>query len=57
LKFLGLSVTVEPQDRGIEGVRTIVDALDTLEPDRARYLAGFAYILSGWRRDEIVTKP
>jgi len=46
LRFLGLGGSAEPQDRDIEGVRTIVDALDTLEPDRARHLAGFAYILS-----------
>ena len=46
LKFLGLGGTAESQDRDIEGVRTIVDALDTLEPDRARHLAAFAYILS-----------
>lgn len=47
LRFLGLGPTAdEPQADDIDGVRTIVDALDTLEPDRARYLAAFAYILS-----------
>jgi len=46
LKFLGLGGTADPDDRDLEGVRTIVDALDTLPPDRARHLAAFAYILS-----------
>ena len=30
---------------GTESVRRIVDALDRLEPERARYVAAFAYIL------------
>lgn len=51
-KFLGLE---EPKGKGIvnrsraaetETVRKIVDALDRLEPGRARYVAAFAYILS-----------
>jgi uncharacterized tellurite resistance protein B-like protein len=46
LRFLGLGGTADSQEHDIEGVRTIVDALDTLQPDRARYLAAFAYILS-----------
>lgn len=48
LRFLGLGGTAadDSQTHDIEGVRTIVDALETLEPDRARYLAAFAYILS-----------
>ena len=46
LRFLGLGGTADSQTHDIEGVRTIVDALDTLEPDRARHLAAFAYILS-----------
>lgn len=46
LKFLGFGVAAGSQGGEIEGVRTIVDALHTLEPDRARYLAAFAYILS-----------
>jgi uncharacterized tellurite resistance protein B-like protein len=46
LKFLGIAGADDPQERDIEGVRTIVDALDKLEPERARYLAAFAYILS-----------
>jgi uncharacterized tellurite resistance protein B-like protein len=46
LRFLGLGGTADSETHDIEGVRTIVDALDTLEPDRARHLAAFAYILS-----------
>jgi uncharacterized tellurite resistance protein B-like protein len=50
-RFLG----IEPRDAGpapgsteteTETVRKIVDALDKLEPQRARYIAAFAYILS-----------
>jgi uncharacterized tellurite resistance protein B-like protein len=36
-----------------ETVRKIVDALDRLEPDRARYLAAFAYILSRVARADL----
>ena len=46
LKLLGLAGHDDSTPRDIEGVRTIVDALDSLEPDRARHLAAFAYILS-----------
>ena len=46
LRFLGLGGTADSQTHDIDGVRTIVDALDTLEADRARHLAAFAYILS-----------
>jgi uncharacterized tellurite resistance protein B-like protein len=46
LRFLGLGPTVDSDEHDIQGVRTIIDALGTLEPDRARYLAAFAYILS-----------
>lgn len=46
LKFLGLGDAPDKDDRDLQGVRTIVDALGTLEPGRARHLASFAYILS-----------
>ena len=46
LKFLGLAGSSDSDPQDLEGVRTIVGALSTLEPDRARYLAAFAYILS-----------
>ncbi|RPI23757.1 MAG: TerB family tellurite resistance protein [Acidobacteria bacterium] len=47
LKFLGLKA----DDTGPEGVETqtvrkIADELDRLDPEHARYLAAFAYILS-----------
>ena len=46
LRFLGLGGPADASTVEIEGVRTIVDALRTMDPDRARYLAAFAYILS-----------
>jgi uncharacterized tellurite resistance protein B-like protein len=49
LKFLGLDreVTAGSGSAGdIETVRKIVDELDHMEPDRARYIASFAYVLS-----------
>ena len=46
LRFLGLGGSAGSEAHEIDGMRTIVDALDTLEPDRARHLAAFAYILS-----------
>jgi uncharacterized tellurite resistance protein B-like protein len=46
LDFLGLGGGPDPQATEIEGVRTIVQTLGSIEPDHARYLAAFAYILS-----------
>ncbi len=40
--WLGLD-SAEPQE--INALRETLDALDQLEPDRARYLAAFAYLL------------
>jgi uncharacterized tellurite resistance protein B-like protein len=47
LRFLGL-IPPESTEDGPETqtVRKIADELDLLEPDQARYLAAFAYILS-----------
>jgi uncharacterized tellurite resistance protein B-like protein len=62
LKFLGLEPgRVSPPGRaaGAGGsaetatVRKIVEALDRLEPDRARYVAAFAYILSRVARADL----
>jgi uncharacterized tellurite resistance protein B-like protein len=37
---------VEPAaDEGHDALRSLLDALDRIEPDRARYLARFAYLL------------
>jgi uncharacterized tellurite resistance protein B-like protein len=38
-------------------VRKIVDALDRMDPDRARYLAAFAYILSRVARADLAVSP
>jgi uncharacterized tellurite resistance protein B-like protein len=50
LEFLGLRPTggrsESSESAETETVRKIVDRLDHLEPDRARFLAAFAYILS-----------
>jgi uncharacterized tellurite resistance protein B-like protein len=49
LKFLGLkesAVAAAPDSPETETVRRIVQQLDQLPPDRARYLASFAYLLS-----------
>jgi len=44
LKLLGLEPTgPEPSD---DSIRRIADELDRLHPERARYIAAFAYILS-----------
>lgn len=58
LKFLGFG---EAGDRGAgstssadtESVREIIRALDRLEPDRARFLAAFAYILGRVARADL----
>ncbi len=48
LDFLGLGKNDKPEDGGAEPdtVREIVSKLDRLEPQRARYIASFAYLLS-----------
>lgn len=50
LSFLGLEGEKKPGARGgagaeTETVRRIIEKLEALDPDRARYLAAFAYIL------------
>ena len=48
-KFLGIDEPGGSTEAGgaeTETVRKIVDALDRLEPERARYIAAFAYMLS-----------
>lgn len=55
--LLGLK---QPEAQGAgetETVRRIVDALDRLEPDRARYLAAFAYTLSRVARADLKISP
>lgn len=48
-KFLGFTTNDRPQANGAadtETVRKIVEQLDHLDPERARFVAAFAYILS-----------
>jgi uncharacterized tellurite resistance protein B-like protein len=57
LKLFGFGAP-EPERKSVsppqtETVRKIVDALDRLEPDRARYLAAFGYILSRVARADL----
>jgi uncharacterized tellurite resistance protein B-like protein len=40
-----LAIRDDTESRDIEALRGVLDALDRLEPARARYLAGFAYLL------------
>ena len=50
LEFLGLSSATDGRESGSAAetatVRQIVDELDHLPPERARYVASFAYVLS-----------
>ena len=46
LRFLGLQQSeAEPGAGDTETVRKIVDRLDSMDPQKARYVAAFAYIL------------
>ena len=59
LKFFGLG---GPAERSGEGdaskrVREIVQALERLDPDRARHIAAFAYILSRVARADLEISP
>jgi uncharacterized tellurite resistance protein B-like protein len=58
LKFLGLeeegAAGAARDSAETETVRKIVATLDRLEPDRARYVAAFAYILSRVARADLV---
>jgi uncharacterized tellurite resistance protein B-like protein len=54
LKLLGLDPAADlPVSAETETVRKIAGALDRLEPDRARFLAAFAYILSRVARADL----
>ena len=47
LKFLGLDKKLPPaSEADTQTVRKITEALDRLDPARARYIAAFAYVLS-----------
>lgn len=45
LKWLGIADDTEASSRDAGAVRRIAEALDRIEPGRARYLAAFAYLL------------
>ena len=48
-KFLGIDEPARSEQERVpetETVRKIINALDQLEPERARYIAAFAYLLS-----------
>jgi uncharacterized tellurite resistance protein B-like protein len=53
--FLKQPAEAPPGDT--ETVRKIVDSLDRLEPDRARYLAAFAYVLARVARADLKVSP
>jgi uncharacterized tellurite resistance protein B-like protein len=58
LTFLGLGGRPEQPSStaGTEAVREIVDALDRIEEERARFIASFGYILSRVARaDQVIT--
>jgi uncharacterized tellurite resistance protein B-like protein len=45
LRWLGFGESADASQRDVDAVRRIADALDRMEPSRARYLAAFAYLL------------
>jgi uncharacterized tellurite resistance protein B-like protein len=54
MSFFDFLSTKKPAAAGdTETVRKIVDALDRIDPERARYLAAFAYILSRVARADL----
>lgn len=60
LKFLGYDPGAAGAEESAETdtVRKIVSTLDRLEPDRARYIAAFAYILSRVARADLtISEP
>jgi len=58
LAFLGFENSEPPAAAPqTDTVRKIVEALDRLEPERARYLAAFAYILSRVARADLNISP
>jgi len=61
LDFFGLGKTdasaVPERAAQTDTVRKIVDALDRMEPEQARYLAAFGYILSRMARADLKVSP
>jgi uncharacterized tellurite resistance protein B-like protein len=57
LKFLGFDKPPAGVSAETESVRKIADALDRLEPERARFIAAFAYVLSRVARADQTVSP
>ena len=58
LKFFGLGgPRDEEEGESSKRVRDIVQALERLDPDRARHIAAFAYILSRVARADLTISP
>lgn len=58
LKWLGLERTASEDEAGrTETVRRIVDALERIEPERARHIAAFAYLLGRVAHADRATAP
>lgn len=58
LKFLRLDPThASHSSAETETVRKIASALDQLEPDRAKFIAAFAYLLSRVARADLIITP
>ncbi len=55
-EFLGLDKKKVPTG-DTETVRKIVEGLDRLEPEKARYIAAFAYLLSRVARADLIISP
>ena len=53
LKYFGLEPGAPPEKPETETVRRITDALDRMDPEKARYIAGFAYVLSRVARADL----
>jgi len=51
--FLGLGKKQGSSPQQADAIRTIVQSLDQLEPDRAKYVAAFAYVLSRVARADL----
>jgi uncharacterized tellurite resistance protein B-like protein len=56
LKYFGFQSPAAPPAQ-TDTARRIVEALDALDPDRARYIAGFAYVLSRVARADLKVTP
>ncbi|MCC6861115.1 MAG: TerB family tellurite resistance protein [Bryobacterales bacterium] len=57
LDWIGFGKAAPEPAAQSDTVRRIVEALDRLEPERARYLAAFAYILSRVARADLKVAP